>query len=136
MVTVDGGRLDRVGSTCIEVVRQGRRVKLHALMVGKRPLGVVDALIGMSGIVVLGGVKVLTRLQVSVEAGMAGAASGVGSRELKVGGKDFSGEFHNGKWVVRWKWSNGVAPDGLANTVGQYAAPMGIRQAFNQELQT
>ena len=48
MVTVDGGRLECVGSACIEVVCQGRRVKLDALVVDKRPLGLVDVLIGMS----------------------------------------------------------------------------------------
>ena len=135
MVTVDGGRLECVGSTCVEVVCQGRRVMLDALVVGERPLGLVDVLIGMSGIVSLGGVAVRTPLQVSVGGGLAGATTRTGPRELTVEGKDFSGEFRNGEWVVRWKWLNGVAPDGLANKVEQYAIPVGIRQAYNHELQ-
>ena len=179
MVTVDGGRLECVGVTCVEMVCQGRRVKLDALVVAERPLGLVDVLIGMSGIVSLGGVSVITSSQVSVGGGQAGAegraepmsrrgqvgaadrvepqvggnqveaedraepqvgGGQVGAADrgepqrLKVEGRDFSGEFDGDRWTVRWKWADEVAPEGLANTVEQYAVPARVKQAYDREL--
>ena len=91
MVTVDGGRLECVGSTCVEVVCQGRRVTLDALVVSERPLGLLDVLIGMSGIVSLGGVAVRTPLQVSVGDGLAGGDDSDGIPRAHGGGKGLLG---------------------------------------------
>ncbi|XP_043223552.1 uncharacterized protein LOC122382380 [Amphibalanus amphitrite] len=102
-----------------------------------------DVVLGMSGITALGGVCVQTPTDVSFRVGAAAAAAAaaaapaaVGSQALKVDAPDFTAEFSpdSVEWTVGWKWTGGVGPDCLCNTVPEYKLPVNARPAFDAEI--
>ena len=131
MTTASGGTLRCVGMASIDLECQGQRVKLAALVVPARPLG-VDVLLGMPGIAALGGMSVKTPGDVT----FCAAAAEYVRRDLKVEAADFEASFsaREGHWTVAWKWADERGPDSLTNRVAEYAVPAEAREAYDAEL--
>ena len=112
VTTISGDELkcSGVGNVTVEAPT-GHRASLEALVVEERPLG-VDMVLGVAGISALGGVTVLSASEVR----FCGA---VCRAPLSVDAPDFSVRFdaERRKWTVAWKWSDGVGPECLKETV-------------------
>ena len=131
LTTVNGGTLCCSGVARVAVECQDRRVTLEALVVPDRPLG-VELILGMSGITALGGVSLRTPTDVTFRA----AAGVTRAREIAVDAPDFEVKFSpdSGQWTVAWKWTGGVGPECLRNSVAEYAVPPAARHEFDAEI--
>ena len=52
---------------------------------------------------------------------------------LTLDDEDYSARFVDGRWVVKWKWTEGGEPK-LKNAVAQYKVDSAVSQAFNDEV--
>ena len=129
VTTISGDELkcSGVGHVTVEAPT-GHRASLEALVVEERPLG-VDMVLGVAGVAALGGVTVLSASEVR----FCGAVRRV---PLDVETPDFRVHFDSvgRKWCVAWKWSDGVGPQCLGNTVPQYTVSPSARREFEAEL--
>ena len=131
VTTISGSVLECCGIGSVDVeASSGQRAALQTVVVNRRPLG-VDMVLGVRGISALGGVTVLSPTEVR----FCGAVSRV---PLSVDAPDFSVCFDAAerKWTVGWKWSDGVGPECLMNTVAEYVVPPAARHEYEAELDT
>ena len=63
----------------------------------------------------------------------ASATAYTAADELKIEDRDFTAEFHRGKWFVAWRWID-WAPI-LTNKIGNYGIPPNLSAAFNEKLE-
>ena len=129
VTTMGGDLIDCCGMGQVTVETGDRRVRLEALVVPSRPMG-VDAILGMTGISAMGGVSVRAPADVRF------CAAAERRPPLSVEAPDFTARFDATEkaWIVSWKWARGEGPKCLDNKVAQYAVPAAARQQFQAEL--
>ena len=130
VTTMSGDRFEcgGVGRVCVETT-SGQRAELDVLVTSERPMG-VEMVLGITGITALGGVSVESASEVR----FCGA---VCRPPPAVDAPDFTARFDpvGRKWMVAWKWEDGVGPACLTNGVPEYAIPATAREEFDGELQ-
>ena len=129
ITTMSGDRLCCRGVGRVSVrLPDGHEAQLEVLVVEEKPMG-VDVVLGMTGITSLGGVNVRNPADVR----FCGAAV---RPPLAVDTTDFVARFDADQceWTVAWKWTGGVGPECLTNTVAQYAVAPDVRVEFDQEI--
>ncbi|KFD71439.1 hypothetical protein M514_16371 [Trichuris suis] len=110
-------------------------VEVEVIIAGTKPLG-FDFILGVNGIAALGGVTVDAQRRVWFgSGGPTGCA--VVDAEMRVDERDFTVSYNRDthSWTASWKWSEGVEPGILRNTVQEYSPADGARPAYEEELQ-
>jgi ribonuclease HI len=92
-----------------------------------------DMLLGMDAVAIIGGVRIGGDGSVTF-ANVVSAAAQAQSRSLELKDEDFSANFSNGKWEVRWNWNGEVGNLELENNVSQYKIPEDAKCEFDTEV--
>lgn len=144
--TLSGDPFTCCGVCSIRVrVPRAASAQLAALVVDRHPLG-LDMILGMSGIMALGGVYVLTPSELRFcgttettvpRASMCLATESIPA-PLVVDTADFTARFNPNEkiWTVSWKWRNRNGPQWLKNDVAEYHIADDMRDEFTTELKS
>ena len=82
------------------------------------------------------GAEVLRRNPSLWDRGFAALGSVVNKKpEISLINEDYSVYFMDGKWTLRWKWSNSNQPEYLKNNTTEYGIPNIARQRYESEIE-
>ncbi|KFD70492.1 hypothetical protein M514_00988 [Trichuris suis] len=136
ITTLGGKKFHCEGTGSASLQLPGRNpVEVEVIIAGTKPLG-FDFILGVNGIAALGGVTVDGQRRVWFgSGGPTGCA--VVDAEMRVDERDFTVSYNRDtrSWTASWKWSEGVEPGILRNTVEEYSPADGARPAYEEELQ-
>lgn len=142
VTTVNGQKQRCLGTTRISLrVHNCQPVNIDALVVDFKPLG-FECILGVNAIASLGGVTILSSLEVCFGASKQGVnvstfCASARESEIAVEGPDYRVSFDADQkmWTASWKWSNDSEPLSLRNRVTEYTIPAGAREEYEAEVQ-
>jgi len=141
MVTVNGQKqnCEGVGRICLQV-SDGKPVEVNALVTNFKRLG-FECILGLNGIKSLGGVAILSSLDVhfGLLASCDHEHPGVQPvcvAVMEVDEPDFHVVYDDSKkvWTVAWKWVGNSEPDALRNKVAEYAIAPSAQAEYEAEI--
>jgi hypothetical protein len=125
IVMMNGKSVRCCGTCSVRVTIQKKTIVLSCLVTDI--LAEFDMLLGMDGITALGGV-LISKEGVPVFSCVAF------EDVMKIDDQDFSASFMDGKWVIRWKWKEGIQDPILENTIAHYRIDEVAREEFDVEV--
>lgn len=145
VVTVDGNRIDCLGTGYVDIVVGGVCMTIACIVMGSVIEG-VDIVVGMDVIGRMGGVRIGSSGNSVVFGNVGVECAGVSASEnakvrtdevttaCSIADKDFVAEFDGEKWVVEYKWKG--EPPVLKNSVGIYSSGLteSVKERFDDEI--
>ena len=127
LLAVDGRLIHNIGEREVEMMVQGRRIKLKCLIMNELLPG-YKVILGMDVIRLLGGITIGCD-EISF---LNSAAVALSDPRLHIQDKDFDACFNGEDWEVSWKW-HGESPI-LLNRTSMYNMSPNVEERFDDEI--